>query len=62
MAKYCKNLPCNYTFFLSLKYVIYYGQVLNEAKEFVLNPKYPNRPAMAFAIWWWFDRKANTIE
>ena len=32
---------------------------INKAKEFVLNPKYPNRPAMAFAIWWWFDVKAD---
>jgi len=31
---------------------------INKAKEFVLNPKYPNRPAMAFAIWWWFDVKS----
>ena len=28
LAKCFINLPCNYTIFLSLKYVIYYGQVL----------------------------------
>jgi UDP-sugar diphosphatase len=28
---------------------------VKEAKEFIFNSKYPNRPAMAFAIWWWFD-------
>jgi len=34
---------------------------INNAKEFVLNPKYPNRPAMAFAIWWWFDVKNSLL-
>jgi len=34
---------------------------IDKAKKFVLNPKYPNRPAMAFAIWWWFDSKAGLL-
>ncbi len=35
---------------------------VDEAKEFALNPKYPNRPAFAFSIWWWFDKKYKNIQ
>jgi UDP-sugar diphosphatase len=34
---------------------------IDKAKEFAINPKYPNRPAMAFAIWWWDDIKKPQI-
>ena len=32
---------------------------LNKAKEFILNPKYPKRPAMAFSIMWFFNIKES---